>query len=143
MAKLIVEVSKYVMMILLALYTLDAFRVLRPKLSEEVKNGIWKRQIFLIYFVHLDGFLVIYAATDDIRTVAFYFAQVALNTLILICYYLIYRNASKSVGNNMCMLLSVGFVMLTRLSFEKAIRQYLIAVAAVVIAAFIDRKSVV
>ncbi len=137
MAKLIVEVSKYVMMILLALYTLDAFRVLRPKLSEEVKNGIWKRQIFLIYFVHLDGFLVIYAATDDIRTVAFYFAQVALNTLILICYYLIYRNASKSVGNNMCMLLSVGFVMLTRLSFEKAIRQYLIAAAAVVIAAFI------
>lgn len=137
MAKLIVEVSKYVMMVLLALYTLDSFRVLRRKLPEEVKNRIWKRQIFLMYLMHLDGFLVIYAATDDIRMVGFYFAQVALNTLILICYYLIYRDASKSVGNHMCMLLDIGFIMLTRLSSDKAIRQYLIAVAAVVVAAFI------
>ena len=33
----------------------------------------------------------------------------------------------------MCMLLMVGFIMLTRLSYEKAIRQYAIAICASVI----------
>lgn len=90
-----------------------------------------------MYLLHLDGFLVIYAATDDARMIVFYFAQVALNTMLLICYHLIYRNASKSVANNMCMLLVVGFIILTRISFDKAVKQYIIAVASAVITAFI------
>lgn len=137
MAKVIVEVSKYVMMILFALYTLESFLGLRRKISEESKNRVYRHQIFLMYLLHLDGFLVIYAATDDARMIVFYFAQVALNTMLLICYHLIYRNASKSVANNMCMLLVVGFIILTRISFDKAVKQYIIAVASAVITAFI------
>lgn len=137
MAKVIVEVSKYVMMILFALYTLESFLGLRRKISEESKNRVYRHQIFLMYLLHLDGFLVIYAATDDVRMIVFYFAQVALNTMLLICYHLIYRNASKSVANNMCMLLVVGFIILTRISFDKAVKQYIIAVASAVITAFI------
>ena len=137
MAKVIVEVSKYVMMILFALYTLESFLGLRRRISEESKNRVYRHQIFLMYLLHLDGFLVIYAATDDVRMIVFYFAQVALNTMLLICYHLIYRNASKSVGNNMCMLLVVGFIILTRISFDKAVKQYIIAVASAVITAFI------
>ena len=137
MAKIIVEVSKYVMMILFALYTLESFLGLRRKISEESKNRVYRHQIFLMYLLHLDGFLVIYAATDDVRMIVFYFAQVALNTMLLICYHLIYRNASRSVANNMCMLLVVGFIILTRISFDKAVKQYAIAVASAVITAFI------
>ncbi len=137
MAKVIVEVSKYVMMILFALYTLESFLGLRRKTSEESKNRVYRHQIFLMYLLHLDGFLVIYAATDDVRMIVFYFAQVALNTMLLICYHLIYRNASRSVANNMCMLLVVGFIILTRISFDKAVKQYAIAVASAVITAFI------
>lgn len=137
MAKVIVEVSKYVMMILFALYTLESFLGLRRKISEESKNRVYRHQIFLMYLLHLDGFLVIYAATDDVRMIVFYFAQVALNTMLLICYHLIYRNASRSVANNMCMLLVVGFIILTRISFDKAVKQYAIAVASAVITAFI------
>ena len=84
MAKVIVEVSKYVMMILFALYTLESFLGLRRKISEESKNRVYRHQIFLMYLLHLDGFLVIYAATDDVRMIVFYFAQVALNTMLLI-----------------------------------------------------------
>lgn len=44
-----------------------------------------------------------------------------------------YRNLTRILVNNMCMLLCVGWIVLTRLSFEKAVRQFIIvAVAALV-----------
>ena len=42
-----------------------------------------------------------------------------------------------SLVNNMCMLLAIGFIILTRLNFEQAVRQFIIAAAAVVITCFI------
>lgn len=37
------------------------------------------------------------------------------------------------VVNNMCMLLSIGFIMITRLNYDKAAKQYLIAAAGIVL----------
>lgn len=130
MTNLIVELSKYLMIFLFALYTYECFSVFRGKLSAEKKNRIFKRQIFLMYLIHLDAFLVIYAVTDQGTMILFYFFQVILISILLTCYQLFYSNASRLVLNNMCMLLVIGFIILTRLSFEKAVKQYVIAVAA-------------
>ena len=43
-------------------------------------------------------------------------------------YRLIYRNVSRLLVNNTCMLLCVGFIMLTRLSLDKAVKQFAIVV---------------
>ncbi len=45
---------------------------------------------------------------------------------ILILYRRIYKNASMLLLNNMCMLLSVGFIMLCRLDIASANKQLLI-----------------
>lgn len=86
-----------------------------------------------MYLIHLDAFLVLYTVTDEINLIILYFLQVILVTIVIVNYQLLYPKASRLVTNNMCMLLMVGFIMLTRLSYEKAIRQYAIAICASVI----------
>lgn len=133
MANLIVEISKYLMILLFACYTYECFSAFRGKLSEEKKNRIFTRQIFLMYLIHLDAYLAIYAVTDDILMVIFYVFQVIFVAITISCYRLLYQGASRLLVNNMCMLLLIGFIMLSRLSFEKAVKQYLIAVAAMIV----------
>lgn len=133
MTNLIVEIAKYLMMFLFAVYTYECFAAFRGKLDAEKKNGIFNRQIFLMYLIHLCAFLAIYAVTDDILMVLFYFFQVVLIAIILTCYQMFYARASRLIVNNMCMLILCGFIMLTRLSIDKAVRQYVITLAAVVV----------
>ena len=52
-------------------------------------------------------------------------------------YHMFYKNASELVLNNMCMLLSIGMIILTRLSYEKAMRQFLFITAGSCIAMII------
>lgn len=133
MTNLIVEISKYLMIFFFALYTYECFAVFRHKVNAEKQSRIFNRQTVLMYLIHLDAFLVIYAVTDDGKMIGFYFAQVVLLTVILGAYRLFYQNASRLVLNNMCMLLTTGFIILTRLSVPKAWRQYLIAFGAAVL----------
>ena len=144
MTNLIVEISKYAMIFLFALYTYECFASFKSKLSEEKKNRIFKRQIFLMYMIHLAAFLAIYAVTEDETMILFYGFQVIFVAITISCYQLIYEKASRLLINNMCMLLLIGFIMLTRLSVDKAIRQYLIAAASMVVTLiipFIIRKG--
>lgn len=133
MTNLIVEISKYLMIFLFACYTYECFSAFRGKISAEKRNRIFKRQTVLMYLIHLDAFLVIYAVTDDIRMIAAYFLQVLLITVILACYQLFYQKASRLVVNNMCMLMTVGFIILTRLSYDKVMKQFWIASGSAVI----------
>ena len=132
MTDLIVELSKYLMTLLFAFYTYECFSSFRGKLTPEKRAKIFKRQMCLMYLIHLDAFLAIYAVTDDIRMILFYVVQAAFIAVTISSYRLVYGRASGLLINNMCMLLMIGFIMITRLSFDKAIRQFAIAVGAMV-----------
>lgn len=133
MTNIIVEISKYLIIVLFACYTYECFSAFRGKLSEEKKNRIFKRQMILMYMIHLDAYLAIYAVTDDILMIIFFVFQLVFVLITISCYQLLYTGASRLLTNNMCMLLEIGFIMLSRLSFDKAVRQYLIAVAAMIV----------
>lgn len=133
MTNIIVEISKYLIIVLFACYTYECFSAFRGKLSEEKKNKIFKRQMILMYLIHLDAYLAIYAVTDDVLMIIFFAFQMIFVLITVSCYQLLYTGASRLLINNMCMLLDIGFIMLSRLSFDKAVRQYLIAVAAMVV----------
>ena len=130
MVHLIIEVSKYLMIVLLAIYTYQCFAVFRRR-SPERQNRIFNSQASLIYLIHLDAFLVIYASTLDLKVIGLYLVQLILLVIIQLCYKVFYRKASRLVVNNMCMLLAIGFIILTRLDFDKAMKQCEIAVAAI------------
>lgn len=132
MINLIIDVSRYLMILLIALYTYFNFRVFSIQ-DEFRKNKICRRQNFAMFLIHLLAYLIIWFETEDERVLVFYLAQVLFFFLYLCLYRLFYRNASRLLVNNMCMLLTVGFIMLTRLSFDRAMKQFVIVVAAALI----------
>ncbi|MBD5556627.1 MAG: FtsW/RodA/SpoVE family cell cycle protein [Roseburia sp.] len=133
MTNLTVEISKYLMIFFVAIYTYECFAVFRRNLSSKKKNRIFIRQQLLIYLIHLDAFLVIYTVTDQAEMIGFYFLQILLIIAVQGACMLIYKNSSRLLTNNMCMLLVTGFIMLTRLSYRSAVKQYAIAVIASVL----------
>lgn len=133
MTNLIVEISKYSMIFFFALYTYECFAVFRKNNDTEKQARIFDRQVLFMYLIHLNAFLVIYAVTGEFKNVIFYFMQAVFIAAIQLCYQLFYKKASRLVVNNMCMLLMTGFIMLTRLSYDKAVKQFKIAVASVAV----------
>ena len=59
MVNVIVELSRYLIIIIMALYTLQCFTVFKER-NEQEKKHILRKQLFLIYFMDLVAFLVIF-----------------------------------------------------------------------------------
>ncbi|WP_417024930.1 FtsW/RodA/SpoVE family cell cycle protein, partial [Blautia sp.] len=87
------------------------------------------QQLTMIFFIDFTAFLVIYLKSMDFRVILFYIEMMIFFAAIQILYRIIYQNASLLLLNNMCMLLSVGFIMLCRLSLPSATKQLLIVAA--------------
>ena len=133
MVNLIVELSKYLIIILFAVYTFECFSVLGRNKPLEKQEDIFYRQTGLIYLIHFIAFLVMILVEENLKLIGFYLMQVLLLTAIILIYHFVYKNASRLIVNNMCMLLATGMIILTRLNYDKAVKQYKIAVVAVLI----------
>lgn len=66
----------------------------------------------------------------------FAFQQIALYAAAML-YRLLYPATNRLLVNNMCMLLSIGFVILTRLSYKMAVKQFIIAAGSLGVALLI------
>ena len=128
---LMLDIARYLMILLMACYTYLNFRYFG--VGDDKKRRICRTQNVVMFFNHFLAYVIIYLMTGDGRMLVFYGAQV----LFFACYIgfsrLFYRNISRLLLNNMCMLLSVGFIMLTRLSNVRARRQFAIVVIAAVV----------
>ena len=132
MTNIIVELSKYLIIIIIIMYTYLCFTIFGYH-DVWKKKALLRRQNILMFLLHLIAFIILYLETDDIKIVAFYLSQVVLLGLTIILYTLIYPRVSRLIVNNMCMLLCIGFIMLTRLAYSKAIRQFIFAAAGIVL----------
>lgn len=133
MSSIFCEVSKYLMIIFFALYTWSCFSVFKGK-DKERQESIFRRQNLLMFLFHFDGYMVLYDQTDNPRILIFYGAQVIFFLIVISSYKLLYEKSAQLLVNNMCMLMAVGFLILTRLSYEKSIKQFTIAVGSMIIA---------
>lgn len=137
MIHLFVQSSKYLMILLFLIYTYFCFHVFKYTNDVSRQKSSYTTQRFLMFLIHLDGFLVLYVTTNEIKIMGLYLAQIILFELIYIIYHKFYKDSSELVLNNMIMLLSIGMIIITRISYEKAIRQFVFLVAGTVIALFI------
>jgi len=134
MSNVFTELSKYLIIILFALYTFECFTCLMSyNQTEERQGAIFRRQSILMFLIHLDAYLIIYDYTSDISIIFFYLAQIIFFIVVLTTYRLIYEDSSRVLVNNMCMLMMIGFIILTRLNYQKAVKQFAIAVGATVL----------
>ena len=128
MVNVITELSKYAIVLFLALYTLVGFRLVR-KPEEEKRSALWE-QDFLLSGMHLLSNLILYLNTKNEKILYFAGAQMVLFMVFLILQHVIYPKSDRLLNHNLLVLLSVGFLMLARLSFDKAERQFELAVLA-------------
>ena len=133
MINLLIELSKYIIIFLFAIYTYECFSVLRRSRTQTQQEDIFYRQTCMIYVIHFIAFFILILVNEDLKLIAFYLMQAGLITAIFLIYRWFYREASRLVLNNMCMLLAIGFIILTRLDYDKAWKQFLLGVVAVVL----------
>lgn len=132
MVNIVVELSKYMMILAIAIYVFDCFAIFGYE-DEYTKKSILGRQNVLMFLIHFVAFLVMFLQTEEKKMIGFYGMQVLLFMAILVLYRLIYPKVSRLIINNMCMLLCIGFIMITRLSYSLAVKQFIIATGALMI----------
>lgn len=126
MEHLIAELTKYLNIILMSLYTFLAFRVIVKK-NKFYRKKVYRGMETIMFIVHGSSFLSLYVTTQNENLFLLYLAHVTVFIVFGALYKVSYKMMSQLVFRNMLFLLMIGFVMITRLSFEQGIRQFAIA----------------
>ena len=132
MVNIVIEVSKYLLILLIAAYTYWNFSYFRFR-DPWQQGRVCVRQNVAMFLLHFVAYAVLFLKSEDERVILFYLAQVVFLAVYLGLYKVFYPLRSRLLVNNMCMLLCIGFVILTRLDFDKAIRQFVIVAVSALI----------
>lgn len=131
MREYVTELSKYFINICMIVYTLECFLVFVEKWKDS--RFIFVTQRVLIFLVQLLCFADLALVSEDMQYVLFYvFVQVFLIAVMGIVP-MIYANVNRLLMNNLCMLVSTGLCMISRLSFHKAVKQYIIILCSLIV----------
>lgn len=130
------EISKYVITLFLFLYTLEAFLAFARK-TEEKRKGLYIRQIICMFAVQIACFIQILARTGKVKYAFFFAFQIIVFVAVITLFYLIYPDGNKLIINNCVMLLMIGMIILTRLSYDKAVKQFFIITASFIVGFFV------
>ena len=133
---IVVGLSKYIIIIMFAVYTWHCFTVFIGK-NMERKEEIYKRQKRIMYTIHFICSLVLFLNSLSVQILGFYVTQVLFLAIVDKSYSYVYRNLSKLVMNNMLMLLTIGFLMIERLNPDYAVKQMFFAIVISLIGLFI------
>lgn len=121
-----IELTKYLMLILMGAYTYHTFRAAVKK-NKRLQDKSYKWMTVFIFMLHFTGYFAMYLQLANEKLLILYGGEVLIFILVLAFYQIIYPGISGLLLRNMLMLLSIGFIILTRLSFDKAVRQFIIA----------------
>lgn len=136
MQEYILAVSKYVLPLCMAFYTFESFFALSYK-KESERNFSHIRQSFWLFLIQLICFVDVALVTRDKKyIIAYAFVQVFLFAVLLVPI-LVYPKINRQLLNNMAMLMGIGLAILSRLSLQRASRQYVIMFVSFIICMFL------
>lgn len=137
MTNLIVELSKYALILLMALYTCMTFVSFRMK-TRKSSDVMLAEMTFMMLLLQFVAFLVLYLKLGEREDMIYYYGfQAVFMVLITILWRLFYKEIHSTLLSNMCMLLCTGFIMLTRIDVEQSVRQFKIVIAAMIVSLII------
>lgn len=141
MREYITELSKYVIPALMAAYVLCSFLCLWDKL--EKRSGIYVFQDVLMFFLQLVMFTDLALASGNMKekhSMEYVFFYVFVQVFLLAAAAMvpiIYDQVNRLLLNNMCMMIGIGLCVISRISFNKAVRQYIIVLLSLAVSLFI------
>lgn len=111
----------------MTVYTFRSFTYFTIK-SDVKKNRSSFKQNIAMFLFHFTAYFTIYLMTRDDSILLFYGCQVLFFIIVLSFNRFAYPKASRILTSHTCLMLSIGYIMLTRLSYGLAIRQFTISI---------------
>ena len=132
----IVEMARYVIILLFALYTFYSFRAFAGH-NKQRQNRVFAAQRTLTLLLHTVMSAILIMENKNIMYVGLWAAEFAFYLIFIKVYQACYKGLSKLVLNNMMMCMMVGFVILGRLASDYAVHQIILAAAGMVLCIFV------
>ena len=125
----LLHISKYFMPLYLWIFTGLSFFALTNAGWRRIKT-ICDVQLVLMFLTHFSGAAVICLKTGKPVYLLLYAFQEILIFALVVLTNMIYPDGDRLLINNMCMMLSVGAVILMRLDLNRAVKQFFIVVVS-------------
>jgi peptidoglycan glycosyltransferase len=125
MLRAIIELSKYILAGNIFLYALLSFVTLRRD-DRSRSNVVFVLQYIMIFINHVTGSLVLLSSRMDLTYFFLPLFQMVTVFAFLVLMRASYPDSNRLIANHLAMLLSISFVILTRLSLARSIRQFAI-----------------
>ncbi|MCR5510783.1 MAG: FtsW/RodA/SpoVE family cell cycle protein [Lachnospiraceae bacterium] len=122
----ITGLSRYLLGIYLVIFVI--FGIITLFRDDDYYNNavLYSGQNVCMFLFHFTAFLSMCFHTGDMKLMGFYVASQLLMIGIIVVARILYPYTDKLFTNNMCMLMSIGFVILTRLNYNKALKEFFI-----------------
>jgi len=131
------EISKYLIMAVMALYVLECliYEIIGENYSKA--TGICVRQRIYLFLIQAMsyGTLCLKMGKFDYLFLLL-FSQVILFAVLILSAFL-YPRIDKILLNNMALMISIGFIIISRLSFNRALKQFFIVAISLTIGLFL------
>ena len=131
------SISRFTMILLLAVFTYDSFAALSRKSSEKARRSRSVRQTFFMFLILINGNLVLFLNTQEKRVLILLAIECVLFVLLFLIFRTAYVGSNKPLVNSMAMLMAIGFIIITRLNIDKAERQIFFAAAGLALTALV------
>ena len=130
----VTELSKYIILILMIFYTVDAFVAV---FRRHPSNALFIRQVICMFLIQFVAYATICLKSGKLDYLFFYAILQLVIFSAIVLNQTIYTYVDKGLLNNMALLLSFGFIILTRLDFSKSVKQLIIVTISLVVGFFI------
>lgn len=117
-------------------YTPDQIRKFNIKLSKEYDDKqkyLSLIQLGLIIVSHVVCYGVLYLKANDSQVLVFMMIQILLFIMLRFLFPFVYTGLSYQLMNHMMLLMSFGFIMIARLNYNNAIKQFIFVVVTMVV----------
>ena len=136
MVNLICTIAKYTVMAFIVLYVIKCYTYFTLR-DRKKRIGNLNKQIFYIFMIHFMCHVMLLINQRDFKVILYYLIEIFIAVLYIVTFRMVYKSSSRLITNNVAFLMLIGYTMLLRLNPSLAVRQFLLATAALVVTLFI------
>ncbi|MCM1309258.1 MAG: FtsW/RodA/SpoVE family cell cycle protein [Butyrivibrio sp.] len=136
MVRVLLRLSKYVLIFLMLIYAYLCFSVNAGRRADRLRGKYLLQSILTLLIFSISSAIIIYY-NPSVNSVVFFALEFVYLALLAPLYGLIHPNSSRLLTNNTEMLLALGFIMVLRLSPANAFKQFVIVLVGTAVAFFV------
>lgn len=133
----IAELSKYIMALLMFFYVCECGLYIYKMKNPYDCTGIFVRQRIMIFFINAIAYITMCLRSGKFDYLLYGLVVILVLFFTMALTVVLYPRLDQLLINNMILLLDIGFIILTRLSTNRAIKQFCIVVVSFAIALII------